>query len=291
MIPNSGHRQPAKFLERPGTPLTRIGLSLASLRALAINCPGSPRNLEHGSALMVSRKRGSSGLSPSDFNSPCAAAPRRREGFQPLERRNLTLSRAVSILSGGDLSTRRMNCDGPRLREVRLLENGPMRRVPAGRRDLTLKPLTSKIRSGAGSVNPRNLIIAAGSGPRTSADQEPTGRELVTVEDRQALRTWTIARQRSMLDSEIEERLKSARREIEVPTFLAIVRVEYGDGSRVRVRGLFGRRQQAVQHKSTHSPRCELVLREPNSVPLIGGGQAGYLQRAASSAHVSTTKF
>jgi hypothetical protein len=123
--------------------------------------------------------------------------------------------------------------DGPGLREVRLLENGPARRVPTGRRDLTLKPLTSKIRSGRDLSIHETQVLRQGQGHRTSADQEPTGRQLVAIEDRQAFRTWTIARQRSMLDSEIEERLKSARRKVHVPSFLAIVRIEHGDRAQV----------------------------------------------------------
>jgi hypothetical protein len=62
--------------------------------------------LEHGSALMASREEwAAQGFRLPNFNTPCAAGPHRREGSQPLERRNLTLSRAVSILSGDGLST------------------------------------------------------------------------------------------------------------------------------------------------------------------------------------------
>jgi hypothetical protein len=85
---------------------------------------------------------------------------------------------------------------------------------------------------------------------RASADEEPTGRPLVAVEER-AFGSWTIARLCSLRQGGHEKRGKSARREIQVFATFGIVHVEYGDGVQVYISAeLFNRRQQAVHEEA-----------------------------------------
>jgi hypothetical protein len=61
---------------------------------------------EHGSALMVSREKGRlRAFAFRTSNTRAQRGPARREGFQPLERRNLTLSRARSFRNEDGMST------------------------------------------------------------------------------------------------------------------------------------------------------------------------------------------
>ena len=121
-------------------------------------------------------------------------------------------------------------------------------------------------------VNPRN---ARASGRRCEVNGRGAyGRPLVAVEER-TFGSWTIARLRSVRQGEREERGKSCRREIQVLATCGIVHFEYGDGPQVYLL-LFGRRQQAVHNEATHGPRCDLTLRELNSMPLIVGGHPGF---------------
>jgi hypothetical protein len=102
MVPDSGNRQSAKFMERPGTPQARIGYRLRAQVRLRVAVPRVATSLEHRSALTVARTTGRvEAFAFRNSTRPCAsAAPPRREGSRPLERRNLTSTRAGSFRNG-----------------------------------------------------------------------------------------------------------------------------------------------------------------------------------------------
>jgi hypothetical protein len=79
-------------------------------------------------------------------------------------------------------------------------------------------------------VNPRKCSRVRGDVVK-SADEEPTGRDLVPIEEKRALESWALARLRSMRQGEREERGNSARREIYVFATFGIVYAEYGDST------------------------------------------------------------
>ena len=65
---------------------------------LRLAVPGSPRHFEHGSELMVARYGAAQGFRLPNLDTPlCSGALPGAKGFPPLERRNLTLSRAGSF--------------------------------------------------------------------------------------------------------------------------------------------------------------------------------------------------
>jgi hypothetical protein len=107
-VPENGNRQPAKFMERLGTPLTQIGLSHCELMVrFAIFRVPSRHELRtwqcaDGLARTTGRLRAFAFQRQQPVRSGRAIGAK---GPRPLQRRNLTLNRARSVRNEAGAST------------------------------------------------------------------------------------------------------------------------------------------------------------------------------------------